>query len=59
VAFPGDLDRGLRVSAGARCADRGRHDPGGGRDAPVERVVLVAFGEAARATLAAAVKEKS
>jgi O-acetyl-ADP-ribose deacetylase (regulator of RNase III) len=27
--------------------------------APVERVVLVAFGEAARATLAAAVKEKS
>jgi hypothetical protein len=29
----GDLDRGLRVSAGARCADRGRHDPGGGRSA--------------------------
>jgi hypothetical protein len=53
---PGDFHGRLRLPGRSRGADRGGDDPGGG-GGPVERVLLVAFGEAARATLQAALEE--
>jgi O-acetyl-ADP-ribose deacetylase (regulator of RNase III) len=53
---PGDFDRGLRVS-GDRAARIAVATIRAEAAAPVERVLLVAFGEAARATLQAALEE--
>jgi O-acetyl-ADP-ribose deacetylase (regulator of RNase III) len=58
MAFPAISTGVYGFPAGPRGADRGGDDPGGGA-APVERVLLVAFGEAARATLQAALEEKT